>query len=102
MSVKQIDPQQTHNILQQDKNSVYLDVRTAEEFANGHVPGAINIPAMCRTRCRDEWLRTRVLWKPWKPAIRKRRRSSAAARWVAGLNTQPTSWCRQDSSMCPI
>ena len=46
MSVKQIDPQQTHSILEEDKNSVYLDVRTAEEFANGHVPGAVNIPAM--------------------------------------------------------
>jgi rhodanese-related sulfurtransferase len=46
MSVKQIDPQQTQSILQQDGNAVYLDVRTAEEFANGHVPGAVNIPAM--------------------------------------------------------
>ena len=46
MSVKQIDPQQTQAILQQDKSSVYIDVRTAEEFANGHVPGAVNIPAM--------------------------------------------------------
>ena len=46
MSVKQIDPRQTHSVLQEDKNSVYIDVRTAEEFANGHVPGAVNIPAM--------------------------------------------------------
>jgi rhodanese-related sulfurtransferase len=46
MSVKQIDPKQTHTILQEDKNAVYIDVRTAEEFANGHVPGAVNIPVM--------------------------------------------------------
>lgn len=46
MSVKQIDPKQTYSVLQEDKNSVYIDVRTAEEFANGHVPGAVNIPAM--------------------------------------------------------
>jgi len=46
MSVKQIDPKQTANTLQQDKSAVYLDVRTAEEFANGHVPGAVNIPVM--------------------------------------------------------
>lgn len=46
MSVKQIDPKQTSNTLQQDKGAVYLDVRTAEEFANGHVPGAVNIPVM--------------------------------------------------------
>jgi phage shock protein E len=46
MSVKQIDPIQTSSILQQDKNAVYIDVRTPEEFANGHVPGAANIPVM--------------------------------------------------------
>jgi rhodanese-related sulfurtransferase len=46
MSVKQIDPKQTYDTLQQDKNAVYLDVRTPEEFSNGHVPGAINIPVM--------------------------------------------------------
>lgn len=46
MSVKQIDPQQTQAILEQDKTAVYIDVRTAEEFANGHVPGSVNIPAM--------------------------------------------------------
>lgn len=46
MSVKQIDPKQTYETLRQDKNSVYLDVRTAPEFADGHVPGAVNIPVM--------------------------------------------------------
>lgn len=46
MSVKQIDPKQTANTLQQDGSAVYLDVRTPEEFANGHVPGAVNIPVM--------------------------------------------------------
>ena len=46
MSVKQIDPKQTYDTLRQDKNAVYLDVRTPEEFSNGHVPGAINIPVM--------------------------------------------------------
>ena len=46
MSIKQIDPKQAANTLQQDKSAVYLDVRTVEEFANGHVPGAVNIPVM--------------------------------------------------------
>ena len=46
MSVKQINPQQTAEILQNDKNAIYLDVRTEQEFQNGHVPGATNIPVM--------------------------------------------------------
>ena len=46
MSVKQIDPKQTHETLQKDPNAVYIDVRTAEEFAHGHVPGSVNIPVM--------------------------------------------------------
>src|SRR5262249_8683177 len=46
MSVKQIDPRQTYDTLQKDSNSVYIDVRTEGEFANGHVPGAVNIPVM--------------------------------------------------------
>src|SRR5262245_6954668 len=46
MSVKQIDPRQTHDTLRQDPNAVYLDVRTPEEFSAGHVPGAVNIPVM--------------------------------------------------------
>jgi rhodanese-related sulfurtransferase len=46
MSVKLIDPKQTHETLQKDPNAVYIDVRTAEEFANGHVPGSVNIPVM--------------------------------------------------------
>ena len=46
MSVKQIDPKQTSDTLRQDPNAVYLDVRTPEEFAQGHVPGAVNMPVM--------------------------------------------------------
>ena len=46
MSVKQTNPIETHDILQKDKNAVYVDVRTAGEFQAGHVPGAANIPVM--------------------------------------------------------
>jgi phage shock protein E len=40
--VKQIDIDQFDK-LRQEKNNVVLDVRTAQEFNQGHVPGAVNI-----------------------------------------------------------
>jgi len=46
MSVKQIDPLQTNDLLQKDKTAAYVDVRTVQEFQAGHVPGAANIPVM--------------------------------------------------------
>jgi len=46
MSVKQTDPLKTNDVLQKDKNVAYVDVRTAQEFQAGHVPGAANIPVM--------------------------------------------------------
>jgi rhodanese-related sulfurtransferase len=45
MSVKQIGPQEAHDILKGDPKAVYVDVRTEQEFRNGHVPGARNIVA---------------------------------------------------------
>ena len=44
MAVKDITPQQAHDTLSADKSVVYIDVRTAQEFANGHPAGAVNIP----------------------------------------------------------
>jgi rhodanese-related sulfurtransferase len=46
MSVKQTDPLQTQDVLTKDKDVVYVDVRTVQEFQAGHVPGATNIPVM--------------------------------------------------------
>ena len=46
MSVKQTNPLGTHDVLQNDKNAAYIDVRTVQEFQAGHVPGAANIPVM--------------------------------------------------------
>lgn len=40
-------PDQAHMLLNEGK-CVYLDVRTPEEFAEGHAPGAKNIPIMLR------------------------------------------------------
>lgn len=44
MAVKDITPQQAHETLSADQSVVYIDVRTAQEFAKGHPKGAVNIP----------------------------------------------------------
>jgi rhodanese-related sulfurtransferase len=44
MAIKEITPQQAHDILTKDPSVVYIDVRTEREFANGHPQGAVNIP----------------------------------------------------------
>jgi rhodanese-related sulfurtransferase len=44
MAVKEITPQQAHDVLSADTTVVYIDVRTEGEFAKGHPEGAVNIP----------------------------------------------------------
>ena len=44
MAIKEVTPQQAHDILTNDTSVVYIDVRTEREFANGHPQGAVNIP----------------------------------------------------------
>jgi rhodanese-related sulfurtransferase len=44
MAIKEITPQQTHELLAANTDAVYIDVRTEREFANGHPQGAVNIP----------------------------------------------------------
>ena len=44
MAIKEVTPQQAHEILTNDAGVVYIDVRTEREFANGHPAGAVNIP----------------------------------------------------------
>ena len=44
MAIKQVTPQQAHDILSGDASVVYIDVRTEGEFGNGHPQGAVNIP----------------------------------------------------------
>jgi phage shock protein E len=46
MSAKNIDPEQAKNILDNDGGAVYIDVRTEQEFLNGHVPKSVNIPVV--------------------------------------------------------
>ena len=44
MAIKEVTPQQAHDVLSADPSVVYIDVRTEREFANGHPVGAVNIP----------------------------------------------------------
>jgi rhodanese-related sulfurtransferase len=44
MAIKEVTPQQAHDILIKDSSAVYIDVRTEGEFAKGHPQGAVNIP----------------------------------------------------------
>lgn len=45
MAIKQITPQQAHDLMQQDARIIYLDVRTEPEFTAGHPQRGVNIPA---------------------------------------------------------
>ncbi|HKX11542.1 MAG TPA: rhodanese-like domain-containing protein [bacterium] len=48
MSIEQINPADAKEILDQDPQSLYVDVRSIPEFTAGHPKGAINIPIMHR------------------------------------------------------
>lgn len=44
MAVIDITPEQAHDLLKANTSAVYIDVRTEQEFANGHPQRAVNIP----------------------------------------------------------
>src|SRR5205809_6167313 len=46
MAIKNIGPEKAKEILDKDGNALYIDVRTEQEFVNGHVPKSINIPVV--------------------------------------------------------
>jgi rhodanese-related sulfurtransferase len=46
MSIKQVEPPQAYELLKSNPDAIYLDVRTEDEFAQGHPAGAINIPVV--------------------------------------------------------
>ena len=48
MNIPRVDPDTVLSLLQTEPSSVYLDVRTPEEFAGGHVPDAVNVPVAIR------------------------------------------------------
>jgi rhodanese-related sulfurtransferase len=44
MVIKEVTPEQAHELLTANADAVYIDVRSEREFANGHPAGAVNIP----------------------------------------------------------
>jgi rhodanese-related sulfurtransferase len=46
MSVQNVTAEEAKEILDNDNNVVYIDVRTENEFMSGHVPKAVNIPVV--------------------------------------------------------
>jgi rhodanese-related sulfurtransferase len=48
MQIRRIDPEEARELLESRTGYIYLDVRSQEEFAAGHPPGAVNIPLLVR------------------------------------------------------
>src|SRR5262245_55793216 len=44
MAIKQITPEAAHRLM--EAGTPYIDVRTEQEFANGHPQGAVNVPVV--------------------------------------------------------
>lgn len=44
MPVREITPQEAHDLLSKEPGCVYIDVRTVREFVAGHPAGAVNVP----------------------------------------------------------
>src|SRR5262245_23633803 len=44
MDIKQVSVSDARAAMEQDPNTVYLDVRTVREFEQGHPVGALNVP----------------------------------------------------------
>ena len=49
MTFQTKNPPGVKELFEADPEYVYVDVRTVEEFEQGHVPGAYNIPISFRT-----------------------------------------------------
>ncbi|MEN3335687.1 MAG: hypothetical protein V7641_5052 [Blastocatellia bacterium] len=44
--MKEVSPQEAHELMQSDPQIIYLDVRSVPEYEAGHPQGAINIPLL--------------------------------------------------------
>ena len=44
LGYRQISMDEAMKMMKDEKNYIILDVRRADEFAEGHIPGAVNVP----------------------------------------------------------
>ena len=44
LGYREISMNEAVNLMASEKNYIILDVRRPDEYANGHIPGAINVP----------------------------------------------------------
>lgn len=44
--MKYLDPTQAHELLEQTPDAAFVDVRSEQEFADGHPAGSINVPLL--------------------------------------------------------
>ncbi|MBI3651903.1 MAG: rhodanese-like domain-containing protein [Acidobacteria bacterium] len=44
--MKEVSPKEAYEVMQNDPDYIYLDVRSTMEFADGHPTGAVNVPIM--------------------------------------------------------
>lgn len=44
--MKEVSPKEAYDAMQKDSETIYLDVRSVQEFEQGHPQNAINIPIM--------------------------------------------------------
>ena len=50
MTFQTKNPAGVKQLFEEDPEYVYVDVRTVEEFEQGHVPGSYNIPILFRSQ----------------------------------------------------
>jgi rhodanese-related sulfurtransferase len=44
--MKEVNPKEAYELMQNDPEYIYLDVRSTMEFEDGHPVGAVNVPIM--------------------------------------------------------
>lgn len=78
---RDVGPQRAYAIIQEG-DAYVLDVRTAAEFGDRRIPGAVNIPVESPNELRESWMEV-PMDRPVVVYCRTGRRSSIAAEFLA-------------------